>query len=125
MTDLPTSGEASTYSDWFIGKRTSNGDIYTHEGWTAALLPRSRWYVVPMGTRVEVGYQGRRAVLKINDRGAGRRDGQETRVLDLSRAAYAHLLGVEQSRVTDRNAGVIQLSSIRVVDRSTALGPVT
>lgn len=125
MTDLPTSGEASTYSDWFIGKKTSSGDTYTHEGWTAALLPKARWYVVPMGTRVEVGYGGRKAVVKINDRGAGRRDGDDKRVLDLCRGAYAWLLDKELSRVTDKNAGVIQLTSIRVVDKSTALGPVT
>lgn len=118
---FPTSGEASTYSDYFKGKRTSNGDIYSHEEYTAALLPKSRWYDLPMGTHLRLTYMGRQVVVKVNDRGAG---AGINRVLDLSRAAMAYLLGQSVSNITDANAGVIQLKNIEVVSLETKLGPV-
>ena len=118
---LPTTGEASTYSDWFVNKRTASGDIYTHEGYTAALLPQARWYVVPMGTLLRLSCKGRSVVVKVNDRGAG--DGGLLRVLDLSRAAYAELAGLPVGAVTDRSAGTLRLSAITVVPAGTALGP--
>lgn len=91
---LPTSGLASTYADHFdapgrLPTKTATGEAYTHLGYTAALLPRVRWYAVPMGTLLRLGCDGRQVVVKVNDRGAG--DGTMARVLDLSRAAYAYL----------------------------------
>ena len=121
MAGLPTKGEASTYDDVFVNRRTSNGDIYSHEGYSAALLPKSRWHVVRLGTRVLVGYKQRLVVVKINDRGAG--NGKESRVLDLSRAAYAYLIGKAVGDVTRQNASVIQLTSIKLVSPDTNLGP--
>jgi rare lipoprotein A (peptidoglycan hydrolase) len=36
---FPTCGEASTYSGYFRGRKRANGDIYSHDEYTAALLP--------------------------------------------------------------------------------------
>ena len=115
---LPTNGLASTYADHFNAPgrpamKTATGEPYSHLGYTAALLPRARWYVVPMGTLLKLGCGGRQVVVKVNDRGAG--DGTMARVLDLSRAAYAHLARVPASTVTDRTASILQLTSIEQV----------
>ena len=120
---LPVSGLASTYSDFFINKMTASGDIYTHAGFTAALLPRERWHDVPLGTKLKLTYQGRSVIVKVNDRGAG--DGSMARVLDLSRAAYASLTGLPLSAITDKTAGIINLQSIVIVPPNSALGPVS
>ena len=122
MAALPISGQASTYSDYFKGRLTSSGEVYSHAGYTAALLPKARWYAVPLGTLVRLTYNGKVVVVKINDRGAG--DGTMARVLDLSRAAYAYLIGKTVDSVTDANAGVVQLSLIEIVPPGTAVGPV-
>jgi rare lipoprotein A len=124
---FPVTGEASTYSDYFIGKKTSNGDTYSHDAFTAALLPKSRWYALPMGTKLKVTYQNREIVVKVNDRGAGKVVGgkaDEIRVLDLSRAAMANLLGKRTAEITDKNAGVLFLSSIQLMPDDTPTGPV-
>ncbi|WP_312686336.1 septal ring lytic transglycosylase RlpA family protein [Kosakonia sp.] len=120
---LPVSGLASTYSDYFVNKMTASGDIYTHAGFTAALLPRERWRDVPLGTKLKLTYQGRAVIVKVNDRGAG--DGSIARVLDLSRAAYATLTGLPLSAITDKTAGIINLQSIVIVPPNSALGPVS
>jgi rare lipoprotein A len=124
---LPTSGLASTYADHFdtpgrLPAKTATGEAYTHLGYTAALLPRARWYAVPMGTKLQLECNGRQVVVRVNDRGAG--DGTMARVLDLSRAAYAYLAGVASSTVTDRTAGMLQLTLIEQVPEMTAPGPV-
>jgi rare lipoprotein A len=120
---LPSRGEASTYSDWFVNKRTANGETYTHQGYTAALVPQARWYSVPMGTLLQISANGRSVVVEVNDRGAG--NGQMSRVLDLSRAAYAYLKGVPSLAVTDRTAGVVQLDTIGLAPAGAPLGPVS
>jgi rare lipoprotein A len=124
---LPTSGLASTYADHFDvpsrpAMKTATGEPYSHLGYTAALLPKARWYAVPMGTLLKLDCNGRQVVVKVNDRGAG--DGTMARVLDLSRAAYAHLAGVPASTVTDRTAGILQLTSITQAPPGTPVGPV-
>lgn len=132
---FPDSGKASTYADMFGGRPTSSGDIYSHNDYTAALLPRERWYDLPMGTHLRLTYQGRQIIVKVNDRGAGKTTKDKAtgkritvddgRVLDLSRAAYAYLIGRAANTITDANAGVIQLEGILVVQPSTQLGPVS
>ena len=124
---IPISGEASTYSDYFVNRKTSNGDLYDHNKYTAALLPQSRWYDLPMGDYLKLSYNKRQVVVKVNDRGAGKIVGgvaDESRVLDLSRAAYAYLLEKKIADVTDANAGVIQLDLIEKVNKNILLGPV-
>jgi rare lipoprotein A (peptidoglycan hydrolase) len=81
-----------------------------------------------MGDHLAITYNKRKVVVKVNDRGAGKvvnGVADESRVLDLSRAAYAYLLGKEVTDVTDANAGVIQLELIEKVTKNTPLGPVT
>ena len=81
-------GVASYYGDEFVGRQTSNGEIYTHEALTAA--HRS----LPFGTKIRVNSleNGRSVVVKVNDRGPWKSD----RILDLSRAAAIEL-GMIQS----------------------------
>ena len=119
---LPATGIVSTYADRFVNKGTSNGDVYTHEGWTAALLPCARWHAVPLGHRYRVSYAGRSVVVKTNDSGAG--DGSMERVLDLSRAAFAYLKGVPLASVTNGNAGLLYQASFEPVAATTPMGPV-
>lgn len=123
----PSNGDASTYSDFFVGKKTSNGDIYTHADYTAALLPKSRWHSLPMGTRLQITYKKRSVVVKVNDRGAGKIVNGVAdlhRVLDLSRAAMAYLMSTTTDAITDSNAGILFLENIVEVPVTTPLGPV-
>lgn len=118
---LPSSGEASTYSDKFVGKKTASMQVYRHEEYTAALLPRSRWSAVPFGTKLRITHAGRTVVVEVNDVGSG--NGRENRVLDLSRAAMAYLTGQHTKDINDRNAGLIHLDSIEIVPADTKVGP--
>jgi len=125
--NFPTSGIASTYADKFEGKSTSNGETYSHDGYTAALIPKSRWYALPMKTRLQLTYGEQKVIVNVNDRGGGKfinGKADEGRVLDLSRAAMAYLMGVPVSSITDSNAGIIDLKDIKIVPRSATLGPV-
>jgi hypothetical protein len=76
----------------------------------------------PASGELKFTYQGRSAVVKVNDRGGG--NGSMNRVLDLSRAAYAYLVNKSLSSITDKTASVIQLTSIVQVPATTKLGPV-
>lgn len=117
---LPERGEASTYSDFFVGKETASSGTYSHSGFTAALLPRARWHAVPLGTRLRLTFHGRTVVVVVNDRGKG--TGGRHRVLDLSRAAMAALLGIRTGDVTDKSAGVIESDKIEIVPPAAPLG---
>ena len=122
---LPSSGQASIYADSFEGKKTANGATFHQNGYTAALLPRSRWEALPLGTRVELTHGGNSVVVEINDRGAGDRNPESIRALDLSRKAASALTG--QSINNDQDAkrvGLIRLDKIQVVPANTPLGPV-
>jgi len=122
---LPPSGQASIYADSFEGRKTANGETFSQNGYTAALLPRTRWHTVPLGTRVQLTHDGNRVVVEINDRGAGDRDPQSTRALDLSHAAASALTGQDINDDEDaKNAGLIKLDRIEVVPADTPLGPV-
>lgn len=123
---LPTTGLASTYADKFVGRDVADStlthrDRYSHEGYTAALLGSHKG-AVPFGTKLRLSYQTRSVVVRINDSGAG--VSQEDRVLDLSRAAMAFLIGRGVGDISDRSAQVIMLSMILVVDAGTPVGPV-
>lgn len=122
---LPSSGRASIYADSFQGKKTANGDTFDQDGYTAALLPRSRWHAARLGTRVQLTHDGNTVVVEINDRGAGDGNPNSTRALDLSRAAASALTGRDINNDGDaRNVGLIRLDKIEVVSRDTPLGPV-
>ncbi len=80
---------------------------------------------MPLGTRVRLTHDGNRVVVEINDRGAGDRDPQSTRVLDLSHAAASALTGQDiNDDENAKNAGLIKLDRIEVVPADTPLGPV-
>ena len=122
---LPSSGQASIYADSFEGRKTANGATFHQNGYTAALLPRSRWQALPLGTRVELTHEGNSVVVEVNDRGAGDRNPQSTRALDLSRQAASALTGQPINNDQDaKTVGLIRLDKIRVVPGNTPLGPV-
>ena len=72
-------GTASYYSNTFNGKKTANGEIYSHKKMTAACN------VLPLGTWIKVTNlrNGKSVVVKTNDRLHTRMK----RVIDLSREA--------------------------------------
>jgi peptidoglycan hydrolase CwlO-like protein len=82
-------GLATWYGPGFAGNRTASGAIFDPRLFTAAHR------TLPFGTFVRVHYQGRCAIVLINDRGPYRYD----RVLDLSEAA-GHYLGISLNHVT-------------------------
>ncbi|MCL7980179.1 MAG: septal ring lytic transglycosylase RlpA family protein [marine benthic group bacterium] len=72
-------GEASWYGPGFHGNQTASGEVYDMEAMTAAHRQ------LPFGTRVQVENldNGRRTVVRINDRGPF----AHGRIIDLSKAA--------------------------------------
>jgi rare lipoprotein A len=72
-------GFASYYADKFHGRKTSSGEVFDMNGFTAAHR------TLPFGTKVKVTNlkNGKSIVVKINDRGPFK----EERILDLSKAA--------------------------------------
>lgn len=72
-------GTASYYSNSFNGKKTANGEIYSHKKMTAACN------VLPLGTWIRVTNlrNGKSVIVKINDRLHARMK----RVVDLSKEA--------------------------------------
>ena len=76
-------GEASWYGPGFYGNRTASGEIYRPGTMTAAHR------TLPFGTKVRVTnlWNGRKAVIRINDRGPF----VDHRVIDLGHGAASHL----------------------------------
>ena len=91
-------GTASFYSNSFNGKKTANGEIYSHKKMTAACN------VLPLGTWIRVTNlrNGKSVVVKTNDRLHTRMK----RVVDLSRVA-AEKLGYVKSGLTRVRVEVI------------------
>ena len=83
-------GAASWYGEELSGNRTASGEAFDPDAMTAAHR------TLPLGSFVEVTsiQNGRSILVRINDRGPGRRD----RMIDLSRAA-AHMLGTDRQQV--------------------------
>ena len=92
-------GEASWYGPGFYGNRTASGEVYRPGTMTAA--HRS----LPFGTKVRVTnlWNGRSAVIRINDRGPF----VAHRVIDLGHGA-ASSLGVTASGVADVRLEVLR-----------------
>ncbi len=90
--------------DGFAGKTTANGETFDPYAYTAAHK------TLPFGTKLAVTYEGRTAVVRINDRGPY----IEGRDLDLSYAAadYIGLVAVGSAPV-----------NVEYVDASTPVGP--
>ena len=91
-------GTASFYSNSFNGKKTANGEIYSHKKMTAACN------VLPLGTWIRVTNlrNGKSVVVKTNDR----LHSKMKRVVDLSREA-AEKLGYVKSGLTKVRVEVI------------------
>jgi rare lipoprotein A len=82
-------GMASWYGEKFHGRKTSSGEVYDMEKFTAAHR------TLPLGTYVKVKRvdgKGDTAVVKVNDRGPFVDD----RIIDLSRAAARQLFMLEE-----------------------------
>lgn len=79
----PTTGIASYYADFFEGRTTANGEIFTQHKLTAA----SR--TLPFGTVVKVTRidNGKSVIVRINDRGPY----VKGRIIDLSKSAAEKL----------------------------------
>ena len=77
------SGEASWYGPGFYGNRTASGEVFRRGTMTAAHR------TLPFGTRVRVTnlWNGRKAVVRINDRGPFAGD----RLIDLAHGAASEL----------------------------------
>ena len=91
-------GTASFYSNSFNGKKTANGEIYSHKKMTAACN------VLPLGTWIRVTNlrNGKSVLVKTNDR----LHSKMTRVVDLSREA-AEKLGYIKSGLTKVKVEVV------------------
>jgi rare lipoprotein A len=91
-------GTASFYSNSFNGRKTANGEIYSHKKMTAACN------VLPLGTWIKVTNlrNGKSVVVKTNDR----LHLKMKRVVDLSREA-AEKLGYVKSGLTRVRVEVI------------------
>ena len=91
-------GQASWYGPGFFGNRTASGEVFRPGTLTAA----HRY--LPFGTRVRVTnlYNGRQAVVRINDRGPF----SGGRIIDLAHGA-AQVLGLTASGVADVKLEVI------------------
>lgn len=75
-----------------LNRHTASGEVFRPSGLTAAHR------TLPLGTLLEVSYQGRTVVVRVNDRGPAAWTG---RSLDLSRGAASRLgfIGQGQARV--------------------------
>ena len=94
--DAPSAefGRASWYGDFHHGLQTANGERFDQWAMTAAHR------TLPLGTRIEVTNltNGRRVQVRVNDRGPM----IANRIVDLSRAAAAHIGAVEAGVVRVR-----------------------
>jgi rare lipoprotein A len=95
-------GLASFYSDWFIGKKTANGERFSQQKMTCA------HNTLPFGTKVKVTdiKTGKSVVVRVNDR----LHRHNPRLVDLSKAAAAKL-GL-------RKKGIIKVSVVVIRDET-------
>ena len=93
------SGEASWYGPGLYGNRTANGEVFRPGTMTAAHR------TLPFGTKVRVTnlWNGRKAVVRINDRGPFAGD----RVIDLAHGA-ARELGLMGSGIAEVRLEVLR-----------------
>ena len=89
------------YADYFVGRKTSNGEIFSHEKFTCAHK------TIPLGTYVEVTNPktNQKVVLKVNDRCP------KNNVLDMTRAAIAAIGIKGAGKVQVRILGDVKLTT--------------
>ena len=97
-------GQASFYSDKFIGKKTANGEIFSQEKYTAACN------VLPLGTWIRVTNlkNGKSVIVKTNDRLHPRMK----RLVDLSRSA-AKKINYINSGITKVKVEVVKKNTLK------------
>ena len=122
---FPKTGFASVYDDGLEGaqvatSRPSKEVRYRMHGYSAALLGNHQG-AIPLGTHLMLEHQGRRVIVEVNDTGRG--SATQDRVLDLSKAAAAALLGKPIDSITPTQAGIIHLDKITVVPGYIRVGP--
>lgn len=76
-------GKASYYSSKFVGNKTANGEIYSHEKLTCAHR------TLPFGTKLKVVNikNNKSVIVTVNDRGPF----SDSRIIDLSKSAAQQL----------------------------------
>jgi len=90
----PLAGTASWYGEEHRGRLMANGKRFDPDQLTCA-----SWFY-PLGTRLRVSNQrSEGVVVVVTDRGPARRLVRDGRIVDLSRAAFARLAGVERGLV--------------------------
>lgn len=84
-------GLASYYSDWFVGKKTANGEKFSQTKLTCAHNS------LPFGTKLRVTdiKTGNFVIVRVNDR----LHRNNPRLVDLSKAAAAKLVGLRKQGV--------------------------
>lgn len=87
-------GMASWYAEFSPGIRptTANMEIFDHEKMTCAM------WDVPFNTMVEVTNlrNGKKIIVRVNDRGPAKRLCREGRVIDLTMAAFAEIENLQK-----------------------------
>lgn len=86
-------GIASHYGEAYRGKRMANGERFNPDAMTAAAWD---W---PLGSIVEVEFEGHSIIVPITDRGPAIRLG---RLIDLSQAAFEKLAPTKRGLITVR-----------------------
>ena len=83
---------ATYYADMFEGRRTFNGEIYTHSKMTCASN------LFPIGTKLKVTNvkNGKSVVVKVNDKG-----GMGKYTIDLSKGAF--------QKIANLKSGIIEI----------------
>lgn len=81
-------GSASFYADKFVGRKTANGEIYSHNKYTCAHK------TLPFGTKLRVTNiaNNKSVIVTVNDRGPF----VQSRVVDLSKSAAKEINMISQ-----------------------------
>jgi rare lipoprotein A len=84
----PVIGAASWYGEEFRGKPQANGEPYDPDAMTCA------YWRLPFGTRLRIQHGEKEVIVTVTDRGPGKY--RDSRLIDLSRAAFAALAPLEE-----------------------------
>jgi rare lipoprotein A len=89
--------KATYYANVFEGRRTFNGEVYTHSKMTCA----SNYY--PIGSKLKITNvkNGKSVIVKVNDKG-----GMSDYIIDLSKGAF--------KKIASLKSGIIEINVIRL-----------
>ena len=83
---------ASYYANMFEGRRTFNGEVYSHSKMTCA----SNYYAIGTKLKITNKSNGKSVIVKVNDRG-----GMSKYFIDLSQGAF--------SKIANLKSGIIEI----------------